>query len=152
MLIGSRGDSSLVLPQAKRRRNCLNLSRSELEQRTKANMPTGGVGIVGGRDIISRWELRCKRRFERAKSGPDGTVHHAELDALRGIAILLVFATHASAEWIVHTKVPLNVPLLGVDALGLLRYGFLGVSLFFLLSGYLLTWTEEGRARAGLWV
>lgn len=75
--------------------------------------------------------------------------HYAELDALRGLAIFGVFMTHLSGYWFQATRLQLELPLLQLDFLELLRYGYLGVSLFFLLSGYLLTWTEEKRQRRG---
>lgn len=75
--------------------------------------------------------------------------HSMELDGLRGLAILGVVMTHLSGFWFSRTRLPLEVPLLQVDLLQLFQYGSLGVMLFFLLSGYLLTWTEEKRARRG---
>jgi peptidoglycan/LPS O-acetylase OafA/YrhL len=71
------------------------------------------------------------------------------LDALRGIAIFAVFMTHLSGYWFRATRLPLELPILNVNLLDIFRYGYLGVSLFFLLSGYLLTWTEEKRASRG---
>ena len=79
----------------------------------------------------------------------DPRAHYVELDALRGIAILGVVMSHIAASWMNHVKSPLMVPLLGVDAVELFFFGTYGVTLFFLLSGYLLTWTEEKRARLG---
>ncbi len=69
--------------------------------------------------------------------------HYVELDALRGIAILGVVMSHIAASWMNNVKAPLTIPLLSVDAVELLFFGTYGVNLFFLLSGYLLTWTEE---------
>jgi peptidoglycan/LPS O-acetylase OafA/YrhL len=80
---------------------------------------------------------------------PDPRAHYVELDALRGIAILMVAISHITVYWGQATRSSLPVPLLGVDLLRLLLFGYLGVPLFFLLSGYLLTWTEEGRKRRG---
>jgi len=57
--------------------------------------------------------------------------------------------THIASFWFGRTRLPINVPFLDVDLLDLFRYGSLGVMLFFLLSGYLLTWTEEKRAQRG---
>src|SRR5438270_7653462 len=79
----------------------------------------------------------------------DPRAHYVELDALRGIAILGVMMTHIAGWWANLSKTPLLVPKLGVNALDLFSFGSYGVSLFFLLSGYLLTWTEEKRARTG---
>lgn len=80
---------------------------------------------------------------------PDPREHYAELDALRGIAIFGVFMTHLSGYWFRATHLRLELPILNVNLLDIFRFGYLGVSLFFLLSGYLLTWTEEKRERRG---
>lgn len=82
-------------------------------------------------------------------STPDPRDHYAELDALRGIAIFAVFMTHLSGYWIRATGLRLDVPWVDMNFLQVFRYGYLGVPLFFLLSGYLLTWTEEKRRRRG---
>jgi peptidoglycan/LPS O-acetylase OafA/YrhL len=74
--------------------------------------------------------------------------HTAELDALRGVAILGVVLCHILVYWTL-LGVPLMVPLLGVDATGLYIGFSKGLYLFFVLSGYLLTWTEEKRVRKG---
>lgn len=71
------------------------------------------------------------------------------MDALRGIAILGVVMVHLSQFWFAGTRQEIKVPLLGIDLLDLFVMGYLGVPLFFLLSGYLLTRTEEYRARRG---
>ena len=79
----------------------------------------------------------------------DPRKHYVELDALRGIAILCVVMFHTSGYW-TATGVTLTIPRFGMDVMmNLLFFGTYGVSLFFLLSGYLLTWTEEKRARSG---
>lgn len=63
---------------------------------------------------------------------PDGEGHFAPLDGLRGIAVLLVLARHASV-----------FPAPGDGAARLLhevmRAGWIGVDLFFALSGFLIT-------------
>ncbi len=79
----------------------------------------------------------------------DLRAHFGELDALRGIAILMVFISHSTGYWMRYTGRPLTVPLLNVNVAETFQYGYLGVSLFFLLSGYLLTWTEGQRLRTG---
>jgi peptidoglycan/LPS O-acetylase OafA/YrhL len=81
----------------------------------------------------------------------DPRQHYVELDALRGIAILCVVMFHTAGYW-TSTGVTLTTPRLGMDVvMNLLFFGTYGVSLFFLLSGYLLTWTEEKRARSGIY-
>ena len=76
--------------------------------------------------------------------------HLAELDALRGIAIIMVVVNHLCAIW--QSSIgPLAIPVLDTDLLGLVQSHLAvpGVPLFFLLSGYLLTWTEGKRAKRG---
>lgn len=79
----------------------------------------------------------------------DPRTHYAKLDGLRGIAILGVVICHVVYYWTLRYATPLTVPLIKVDALELLRFGNYGVSLFFLLSGYLLAITEEKRFAVG---
>src|SRR5918998_5491330 len=57
--------------------------------------------------------------------------HSLPLDGLRGLAILLVMAHHLT---IVRSEVPFDV-----GALELLHTGWVGVDLFFVLSGFLIT-------------
>src|SRR5438270_10795899 len=72
-----------------------------------------------------------------------------ELDALRGIAILGVVMVHATGAWDARIQQPLIIPLLNINLLRVFDLGTSGVTLFFLLSGYLLTWTESKRAHKG---
>jgi peptidoglycan/LPS O-acetylase OafA/YrhL len=81
----------------------------------------------------------------------DPRTHYVELDSLRGIAILGVIICHIAGRWAALTQGPLIVPILGVNAIELFAFGNHGVVLFFLLSGYLLTWTEEKRAQTGVY-
>ena len=61
-----------------------------------------------------------------------GSVFHAELESLRGIAILLVVVYHLAGQpvWFGYPKWPLAHPF--IDA------GHSGVTLFFVLSAFLL--------------
>jgi len=79
----------------------------------------------------------------------DPRPHYAELDALRGVAILGVVMVHAVNRWETVVQKPLNVPLLNINLLELSVAGSIGLPLFFLLSGYLLAWTESARASKG---
>jgi peptidoglycan/LPS O-acetylase OafA/YrhL len=73
--------------------------------------------------------------------------HLVTLDALREIAIWAVVTHHMLSPWegAVGT---LKVPVLGWDVIDAL-YFMPGVPLFYLLSGYLLSWTEGKRAERG---
>lgn len=86
---------------------------------------------------------------DNVRTTPDPRDHYVELDALRGIAIIGVVMTHVAGFWFRGTRQPIELPFPNVNLLDLFNLGYLGVSLFFLLSGYLLTWTEEKRARRG---
>jgi peptidoglycan/LPS O-acetylase OafA/YrhL len=67
------------------------------------------------------------------------------------MAMLTGVLAHLTAPWMGRLQLPaLPIPLLGGDVRPLfLSIGVLGLCVFFLLSGYLLTWTEEKRARTG---
>jgi peptidoglycan/LPS O-acetylase OafA/YrhL len=86
---------------------------------------------------------------EEVRKTADIRAHSVALDAIRGIAIFDVFMTHLAVFWARGTRQDLVFPILGITIQDVLVRGYLGVYLFFLLSGYLLTWTEEGRARRG---
>lgn len=58
------------------------------------------------------------------------------LQALRGVACLAVIVFHM-AEW--EAQIQVEVPLLG----WVRRIGFLGVDLFFVISGFIITWTQD---------
>lgn len=60
------------------------------------------------------------------------------LDGLRGLAIVLVVLFHAYARW--PERVPYGAAYAGVP---LFRYGWLGVELFFLISGFVIFLTLE---------
>ncbi|MEU6057086.1 acyltransferase [Streptomyces sp. NPDC047097] len=69
------------------------------------------------------------------------------LTGMRFIAALLVFLSHVSAAWM-FTDQPLNRNL--DEYLGTL--GYVGVSFFFILSGFVLTWSaRDGDRPARFW-
>ncbi len=74
------------------------------------------------------------------------TTHVRELDALRGIAILGVVMTHVASSL---GLMGMYLPGTGFDLTQFFVTGGLGVPLFFVLSGYLLTVTESRRRAAG---
>jgi peptidoglycan/LPS O-acetylase OafA/YrhL len=55
------------------------------------------------------------------------------LDGLRGIAILWVIAYHAYSRWFDYTNL-----LSATKNISIFKYGFLGVSLFFMISGFVI--------------
>lgn len=117
--------------------------------------------VAKKRERVSVDHTECESRDKAAEALPEEVQskrdyatsdirnHYIELDALRGIAILAVFTLHATQSWSLMVEKPLNIPILNLDLLKMGGMGGLGVMLFFLLSGYLLTWTEERRARDG---
>lgn len=68
----------------------------------------------------------------------------AELDGLRGLAILLVVAFHYCIRW--AELLPYGDAFGGV---ALFKYGYLGVELFFMISGYVIFMSLDGST--GLW-
>lgn len=88
-------------------------------------------------------------RSENPHRTSDPREHYAELDALRGIAVFGVLMNHAAGYWFINTRSRVEAPLLEIDLMALFQFGYLGVSVFFLLSGYLLVWTEGKRVERG---
>ncbi|MDQ3834397.1 MAG: acyltransferase [Actinomycetota bacterium] len=105
---------------------------SEREERPPGGLPEGGGSSE-----------------ETYYKTSDPRPHLMEFDSLRGIGILMVVMAHAGIVWRWTIGNDLPVPLLRIDLLDFFRMGYLAIPLFFLLSGYLLTWTEEGRKRRG---
>ena len=85
------------------------------------------------------------RAFAPARSAPDNPRYFAfprdtdaiaALDGLRAAAILLVLARHAITPF--RDSGQMFFPVLGWDAATLLVNGWIGVDLFFVLSGFLI--------------
>ncbi len=79
----------------------------------------------------------------------DPRAHILQLDGMRGIGILCVVIAHVAGRWWQETEYYLYVPLIKIELLAYLGYAYLAIPLFFLLSGYLLTSTEENRRQRG---
>ncbi len=96
-------------------------------------------------------ELPQGDHSEQIHKTADPRLHSAKLDALRGFAILSVVVAHAKTGWDTGTGKPLSIPLSNTDLLVVYinYWGSIALALFFLLSGYLLTWTEGRRASKG---
>ena len=88
---------------------------------------------------------------EKIQQTADPRPHSVVLDALRGIALLGIVVTHAKTVWDKSTPNSLSLSLSGIDLFESYTnlWGVFGLTLFFLLSGYLLTWTEGTRASRG---
>jgi peptidoglycan/LPS O-acetylase OafA/YrhL len=82
------------------------------------------------------------------------TAHIAALTGVRALAALWVVLFHA---WILAGNPKATLPLLitQVDLTPIFAFGWLGVDLFFVLSGFLLTrqaWTKVARGTASGWL
>ncbi len=79
---------------------------------------------------------------------PDSRKYIASLTGMRGVAALLVFLFHYEA---LHPgiRLDLTVPLVGRILQFPLGFGFAGVDIFFVLSGFLLTLPFAGAALGG---
>jgi peptidoglycan/LPS O-acetylase OafA/YrhL len=86
-----------------------------------------------------------------SEKGADSRERIPFIDGLRGLAILMVLVYHSS---LVHTFVPIRTPLGSgsIDLTGPSRYGYLGVNLFFVLSGFCLSLplVQDGPTRMHL--
>jgi peptidoglycan/LPS O-acetylase OafA/YrhL len=77
-------------------------------------------------------------------------VHWADLDGLRAFAILLVLGRHSLRPFISEDSYQSVVTIGGVDVTPLVLNGWIGVDLFFVLSGFLIgrqAWRGDGLLR-----
>nr|MDQ3834396.1 acyltransferase [Actinomycetota bacterium] len=89
-------------------------------------------------------------RPEETYKTSDPRPHFVEMDGLRGLGILSITMSHLAWWWWLTTGIGLSLPFFRVELVDPLNFfGYFQLSLFFLLSGYLLTWTEEKRKRRG---
>src|ERR1035438_1158660 len=70
------------------------------------------------------------------KSRYGAGLHVPELDGIRGAAVWLVILNHVEGGWNMPAYVKASVP---GPLLFLIQHGWLGVDLFFVLSGFLIT-------------
>ena len=71
----------------------------------------------------------------------------AHLDGLRGLAIALVLLFHAYAGW--TGQVPYGAAYADI---GVFKFGWLGVELFFLISGFVIFMTLDKTASFGVFL
>jgi peptidoglycan/LPS O-acetylase OafA/YrhL len=81
--------------------------------------------------VEARPVVKTELRQTEPRSVAYSRIHFASLDGVRGLAILLVILYHFSSS--------LSVLGFANPALGLLRFGWCGVDVFFVLSGFLIT-------------
>ena len=112
---------------------------------SRLNRPSNLIGTTGTGRRVRGFPRRTGSAFDETSLLPQGTgdsVPHAplirpympELDSVRGLAILLVLFFHGMAS-------PMNTELSagGKFILAISHYGWIGVNLFFVLSGFLIT-------------
>jgi peptidoglycan/LPS O-acetylase OafA/YrhL len=104
--------------------------------------------------VLSRGRSPILAESAMRPPGLPATAHVAALTGVRALAALWVFLFHC---WIMAQSPGATLELLfaQVDLTPLFRFGWLGVDLFFVLSGFLLTrqaWGKIGRGKAAGWL
>src|SRR6478672_6331385 len=118
------------VPPPPRRHHRFAASRGR--SRGRDNSRATAVSLEAEGRIEAHPPTRTAMSVPPSQSRPDARPHLPVLDGIRGCAILLVMATHLAVG---------VVPANRFDAivLGALQGGWIGVDLFFVLSGFLIT-------------
>ena len=101
--------------------------RVDRPRRLENHRRRGAAGQATAREAARGREPRTRQVIDTIESSDERQFHHvAGLDGVRGVAVLLVVLFHFGKLWRTETG-------------GLLPAGFIGVDVFFVLSGFLIT-------------